>query len=93
MCRRTTEHYLLFNAVRELFDDRVGQHFGGDLLDQRFDGGGIQAVGQRDREIFALPDRGYVAVSDLVQGVLDGLALGVQDRSLQRDIDMRLHHP
>jgi hypothetical protein len=28
-----------------------------------------------------------------VQGVLDGLALGVQDRSLQRDIDMRLHHP
>jgi hypothetical protein len=27
-----------------------------------------------------------------VQGILDGLALRIEDRCLQSDIDMRLHH-
>jgi hypothetical protein len=28
-----------------------------------------------------------------VEGILDGLALRIEDRLLQRDIDIRLHYP
>jgi hypothetical protein len=28
-----------------------------------------------------------------VEGILDGLALRIEDRRLQRDIDIRLHYP
>jgi hypothetical protein len=36
---------------------------------------------------------GYIGKTDLAQGVVDGLALGIQDRCLQRNVDMRLHNP
>ena len=31
--------------------------------------------------------------ANLAQGVMDGLALGIEDRCLQCDVDMRLHYP
>jgi hypothetical protein len=50
-------------------------------------------LGERKREVLALAHCGYIRKSDLAQGVVDGLALRIQDRCLQRDIDMRLHYP
>ncbi len=44
-------------------------------------------------EILALAHGGYVCKPDLAQGILDGLALRIEDRRFQRDIDMRLHYP
>ena len=52
-----------------------------------------EAVGERKREIFALAHGGDIGKPDLAEGVVDGLALRVEDRCLQRDIDMRLHDP
>ena len=52
-----------------------------------------QPIGQGKREILALAHGGYVCKPDLAQGILDGLALRIEDRCLQRDIDMRLHYP
>ena len=53
---------------------------------------GGQAIGEGKREILALADRGDLCKSDLAQGILDGLALRVENGSLQRDIDMCLHY-
>ncbi len=87
------ERGLFLYAVREFFDDGVGQDFAGDALDLSADGVRLQPIGEGKREILALAHRGYIGETDLSQGILDGLALGVQDRCLQRDIDMRLHYP
>ena len=84
---------LFLYAVGVFFDDGVGEDFFGDALDLGAGGFGGEAVSQRKREILALAHRRYLCESDLAQRVLDGLALRVQDRCLQRDIDMRLHDP
>ena len=52
-----------------------------------------KSVGEREREVFALAHGGDIGKSDLAESVVDGLALRVEDRCLQRDIDMRLHDP
>ena len=52
--------------------------------------GGL-AFGQGEGEVLALADGGDASEADFAQCVLDGLALGVQDGCLQRDIDMCLH--
>ena len=88
-----TGRYLFLNAVCKFFDDGVGKNLAGDALDLVAGGFGGQPIGERQGEIFALSDRGYIRVADFAQGILDGLALGVQDRCLERDIDMCLHHP
>ena len=52
-----------------------------------------EAVGERELEILALTHGDHFSKPDLAQSIVDGLALWVQDRCLQRDIDMRLHYP
>src|ERR1035441_5999934 len=90
LCRQNRA--LCLYAVREFLDHRVGEHLAGDALHLGARRLRAQPFGQRKREIFALAHSGYLRKSDLAQGVLDGLALRIQDRGLQRDIDMRLHH-
>jgi len=85
--------YLFLNAVRKFFDDGVGEDLAGDAFDLVAGGFGSEPIGEGKREVFALADGGYVRIADFAQGVVDGLALGVQDRCLERDIDMCLHHP
>jgi len=84
---------LFLYAVRELFDDRVGENLAGDAL--HIGAGRLKrkAIGERNREILALAHRSDIREPDLAQGILDGLALRIQNRSLQRDVDMRLHYP
>ena len=89
---KPTRH-LFLNAVRIFFDDGVGEDLAGDALDLVAGGFRGEPVGERKGEVFALADGGYVRVADFAQGILDGLALGVQDLCLERDIDMCLHHP
>ena len=84
---------LFLDAVSEFFNHRVGEHLAGDAFYQCACRIRAQPVCERKGEILALAHGCYFGKSDLVQGVLDGLALWIQDRSLQRDIDMRLHHP
>ena len=82
---------LFLYAVRKLFDNGVGEDFAGDALDQGAGGVCGEAISEGKREILALANRADVSESDLAEGVLDGLALRIQDRCLQRDIDMCLH--
>ena len=84
---------LFLYAVCVLFDDGVGEDFFGDALDLGAGGLGGEAVGEGEGEVLALAHRGDLGKADLAQGVLDGLALGIQDRCLQRDIDMCRHYP
>jgi hypothetical protein len=84
---------LFLYAVGELFDYGVGEDFAGDALDLGAGGLRRQAVGERKGEILALAHGGDVCKPDLVEGILDGLALRIEDRRLQRDIDIRLHYP
>jgi hypothetical protein len=81
----------LFDAVGEFFDYGVGKDLLGDALDLGFGGVGGKAIGKREGEVFALAHRGDISETDLVEGILDGLSLRIEDGSLQRDINMRLH--
>jgi hypothetical protein len=54
---------------------------------------GAERVIERKREVFALAHSGNLGKTDLAECIVDGLALRIEDRCLQRDIDMRLHNP
>ena len=84
---------LFLDAVCVLFDDRIGEDFGGDALNLGAGSLGGEPIGEGKREILALPHGSHLGKTDLAQGILDGLALRIEDRCLQRDIDMRLHFP
>ena len=84
---------LFLNAIRVLFYNGVGQDFAGDPLNLLTRGRCRKALIQREGEVFALADGSDIAKPYLAQSIVDGLALRVQDRCLQRDIDMCLHHP
>ena len=90
---RTRGTQLVLNAVRELFDYRVGEDFAGDALNLSFGIGGRQAICQRKGEILALADCFNLRESDLAEGIVYGLTLRIEDRGLQRNVDMSLHHP
>jgi len=83
---------LFLYAVRKLFDHRVREHLAGNALDHGAGGLGREPIVKQKREILALAHCGYIRKSDLAQGVVDGLALRIEDRSFQCDMDMRLHH-
>jgi hypothetical protein len=82
---------LVFELVRVLFDHRIGEDFARDALNFSTSGVGPQTVGERQLEVLALAHCGHVGIADLAQGIVDGLALRVQDRCLERDVDMCLH--
>lgn len=84
---------LFLYAVCVLFDYGVGENLPRDAVDLGLRHFGSEPIVQSQREILALPHGGDFAVSDLAQGVLDGLALGIQDRCLEGDVDMGLHNP
>jgi hypothetical protein len=83
---------LFLNAVCEFLDHRVGEDFTGNTLNLGPRSIGFKPIYQRQCEVFTLAHSGYIRKSDLAQGVLDSLALRIQDRCFQRDIDMRLHY-
>jgi hypothetical protein len=73
---------LFVYTVCEFFDDGVGEDFAGDALDLGAGGLGLEPISKRQSEIFALANGGNVAESDLAQGIVDGLALWIEDRCL-----------
>src|ERR1035437_6264409 len=83
---------LFLNAICKLFDYRVGEHFASDPLDLGPRRINCEPVRQSQCKVFALAHGSYGRKSDLAQSVLDGLALRIEDRSFQRDIDMGLHY-
>ncbi len=83
---------LFLNAIGKLFDHGVGEHFAGDPLDLSPRRINCESVRQSQCKVFALAHGSYGRKSDLAQSVLDGLALRIEDRSFQRDIDMGLHY-
>jgi hypothetical protein len=91
--RRRERTSLFLYSICIFFDHRVGENLGCDSLNMGAGGFGGEAIGKREGEILALAHGGNFRETYLAQGVLDGLALRIEDRSLQRDIDMRLHFP
>ena len=76
----TVTRQLFLNAVCKFLDNRVGQHIAGDSLHGSAGHLMAQAICKRKREILALPHCAHFGVAHLAQGILDGLALGIQDR-------------
>jgi len=70
---------LFLYAESEFFDHRVGEHLAGDALNLSVRGLGRETVSKRKREILTLAHGDYIRESDLAQGVLNGLALRIQD--------------
>jgi len=91
--RMETRTALFLNAVCEFLDNGIREDFAGDSFDLGTGRIGSEAISQRKSEILALANRGNVRKADLAEGILDGLALWIEDRCLQSDIDMRLHYP
>ena len=96
MCAGTTLAARLavssFEAVGELFDDGVGEDFAGDALD--FGGGGFfvgEGGVEGEEEVLALADVGYAGVVHAAERLGDGLALGVEDGTLEGDINVGIH--
>lgn len=87
MCLRLV---LLEEFEAEFFDDGVGEDVAGDLFD--FFAGGVfgEAVEVEDEE-FALADGLDFGVSEGREGVLDGLALRVEDGGFGHDPDVSFH--
>ena len=81
---------LFLNAVSELFNDRVGQHFTRNTL---YLGLGLicsYPILKRESKVLTLAHTGNLRVADLAEGILDGLPLRIQDRCLQSDIDREM---
>jgi hypothetical protein len=74
----------------ELFDDRIGEHLLGDLLDFRLSGGAIHTLEIED-EKFALADVAHGGVAQGRQCVLDGGALRIEHGTFQHDPDVCFH--
>src|SRR5258708_660220 len=72
-------------------DHRVREHLARDL----FDGGprrlGVRGV-EGDLEELSLADVRHPRVAQGAQGVVNGLALRIEDRFLERHVDPRFHH-
>lgn len=77
-----------FEAI--FFNYRVGQHFFGDALDLLLGLVAIQAIEIQDEE-FALADVFYLAVTEAGQGVMDGLALGIEHGTFWHNPDVSFH--
>src|SRR5580692_2171660 len=84
---------LVLNAIRELFNNGVGENFPGNALNLGASIGGSKAIGEGEGEILALADGFHLCETDLAQGVVNRLPLRIQNRGLQRNVDMSLHHP
>jgi hypothetical protein len=74
----------------EFFDDGIGEDFAGDLLDFLFGGVFGEAVEIED-EKFALADGFDFGVAEGREGVLNGLALRVEDGRLWHYPNMSFH--
>ena len=85
--------WLILDPVGVLLDYGVGEDLAGDAFDLGASGAGLEAIGERKHEILALAHGSDIGKTDLAESVVDGLALGIEDRCLWRDIDMRLHDP
>jgi hypothetical protein len=86
-------HLLLLDPVGELFDDGVAEDVASDAFDFGIGGVGGKGAVEGEEEVFALADIGYALIVHAGEGVADGLALGVEDGGLERDVDMCLHCP
>src|ERR1035437_4929097 len=83
--------FLLGQGETELFNYGVGQHFAGDALDLGLRLFARQSSVQRQLKILPLANAFQTFVSHLLERALDGLALGVENAFLQRDVDVGCH--
>lgn len=81
----------VFELEAALFDDGIGKNFTGDTFHLGFGGGPFEAVIEGENKVLSLADVGDSAILHSAQRIRDGLPLGIQHGSFQRDIDMSLH--
>src|SRR5216684_9102614 len=82
------------NSVYDLkavfFDDRVGEHFLGNVLELFLRFVAAPAIEIQDEE-FALADVTHGGVAEPREGVLDRLSLGIEHRAFWHNPDMSFH--
>ena len=82
---------LFFEPVGKFFDDWIGEHVLGNLFDLSLGAAGIEGIVEGNDEVFSLPNVPNAFILHLLERTMDGLSLRIQDRGLQRDVDMSLH--
>jgi len=75
----------------EFLNHRIGENLASNPLNLGMGRSRIERVGQSNYKIFSLPHVLNTLVLHLPKSAVDGLALRVQNRLLERDIDMSLH--
>ena len=84
---------LFLYTISELFDYRICKNLTGDAFYLGPCDFNRKPVRKRKGKILPLAHRANLVESDFAQSVMDGLSLRIQDRCLQRNMDMCLHHP
>ena len=82
---------LLFQAEAVLFNHGICQYVARNAVDFRLRRVAAGAIGESEQEILPLADIGNGAKLQFFQSPLNGLALGIEHRAFQCDVDMCLH--
>jgi len=83
--------FLLGQREAKFFNYGIGQHFSGNALDLGLRFFARESSVQRELKILSLANALQTSVTHLLEGALDGLALGVKNAFLERDVDVGYH--
>ena len=83
--------FLLGQREAKFFNYGIGQHFSGNALDLGLRRFARESSVQRELKILSLANALQTFVTHLLEGALDGLALGVKNAFLERDVDVGCH--
>lgn len=83
--------WLAFEFVGEFLDYRIGENLASDPLHLGFGHFLLNRWVKGEDEVLALANVCHALVIHLFQSSLDGFALGVENRSLESDVDVGFH--
>lgn len=82
---------LLVQGKPELFDDGVGEHLTGDPFDFSLGLFAGESSLQRELEVLSLAYALQSFVAHFLESALNGLALGIENAFLERDVNVGCH--
>jgi len=83
--------FLLGQREAKFFNYGIGQHFSGNALDLGLRLFARESSVQCELKILSLANALQTSVTHLLEGALDGLALGVKNAFLERDVNVGYH--
>src|SRR5216684_599709 len=87
----TSSRNSVCEGAAKLFNHWIGEHIAGNALDLGLRLFTTQAAIERQFEVLALADLLQAFIAHLLERTLDGLALGIEDAFLERDVNVGFH--